>query len=123
MRDGTAQEILKKARDLIKDGKEVSVRIVPEPDNHYDSKAIALQCNVDSKWQRIGYIVREALDCVHQALSSRKIDSVHFVWVKYLLTFPRSGPVYFAGIDICILSTTMNVCKPFTIVGHSPLQW
>ena len=38
----------------------------PEPNNQYDSKAIAFVCNIDEKWQRIGYIVRKSLDHVHK---------------------------------------------------------
>ena len=43
--------------------------IEPEPDNQFDSKAIAFKCR---KWQRIGYIVRKALDEVHTALTQEK---------------------------------------------------
>ena len=44
----------------------MQVDLVPEPENPQDSKAIAFKCKVDGKWCVIGYVVREALDVVHQ---------------------------------------------------------
>ena len=89
---------------------EVPVKIVPEPDKQYDSKAIAFQCKVDGKWQKIGYIVREALDNVHRALM-QKIISVKFAWVKYLVISMRYGPGY-AGINIAIDGEwSQEVCR------------
>ena len=99
--DPNAQDTLQKVRDLLREGKDVRVKIIPEPENRYDSKAIAFQCYIESKWIRIGYIVQEALDDVHQALSTGSIISVSFSWVKYLITWP-SAPGYFAGIDITV---------------------
>ena len=51
-------------------------------------------------WQRIGYIVREALDVVYDALNNNLITSVNFAWAKYMLSWTRSGPGYYAGINI-----------------------
>jgi len=48
-------------------GANVSVKIEPEPTNPYDSKAICFKCFVGGLWCRIGYIVREVLDEVHEA--------------------------------------------------------
>ena len=62
-----AQEVLRKVSTLLEQGEQVPVKVIPEPDNQYDSKAITFQCKVDSKWHKIGYIVREALDDVHRA--------------------------------------------------------
>ena len=39
----------------------------------------------DGKWHKIGYIVREALDNAHRAQMQKKIISVNFVLVKYLV--------------------------------------
>ena len=55
------QEALKRAADLIDLGESVQVKLVPEPDNPYDSKAISFQCKVDSKWCLIGYAVSGGL--------------------------------------------------------------
>ena len=35
-------------------------------------------CNVDGNWTRIGYVVREALDCLHTVLAAKKIVYVKF---------------------------------------------
>ena len=53
---------------LLEQGKQVPVKIVPQPDNQYDSKVITFRCKVDSMWHKIRYMVREALDDVHRAL-------------------------------------------------------
>ena len=99
--DHHAQETLSKVVQLQKTGV-VSVRLKPEPENTHDSKAIAIQCLVDEEWHRIGYIVREALDEVHNALNQEKIVNVSFSWVKYLVVWQRSGPGFYAGVDITI---------------------
>ena len=59
------------------------VKVVPEPSNPYDSRAISFQCQLQQKWHTIGYVVREVCDSVHDALSSNSIVSVQFAWVKY----------------------------------------
>ena len=76
------------------------MNIYPEPDNPYDAKAIAFKCWVNDEWHRIGYIVREALDSVHNEIASHSITKVKFTWAKYLITWMRSGPGYYAGINI-----------------------
>ena len=86
----------------MEEGATVPVKIVHEHDNPYDSKAIAFMCQLDNKWQRIGYVVRECLDHVHEAIASNKIVSVMFSWVKYLVCWSRCGPGYYAGIDVTI---------------------
>lgn len=47
-------------------------------------------------------IVRECLDHVHSALAGHRIMSVHFSWVKYLVCWTRSGPGFYAGVNIAI---------------------
>lgn len=83
---------LEKAVSLIQQGENVAVKLVPEPDNLYDSKAIAFHCKVDGSWCLIGYVVREVLDTVHQAIKEKKIIYSKFVWVKYRVVWLRSGP-------------------------------
>ena len=51
-------------------GEAVPVKIEAEPKKPYDSKAI---CMVDGSWCRIGYIVREVLDEVHEAIADGHI--------------------------------------------------
>lgn len=67
----------------------VPVNIYPEPNNCYDSKAIAFKCWLEDDWHRIGYIVKEALDAVHEARDNDEIMNVSFKWARY-----------YAGINI-----------------------
>lgn len=73
-----------------------------EPENPIDSKAIAFRCQIGDEWHTIGYTVREALDPVHTAIQNQDIISVRFSWVNYLVSWSRSGPGYYAGINITI---------------------
>ena len=50
----------------------------------------------DGKWHKIGYVVKEALDDVHVALSSNAISDVK----KFRIDFYRSGPAFYAAVDI-----------------------
>ena len=78
----------------------VPVRVIHEPDNPVDAQALAFQCQLDGVWHCIGYVVKEALDAVHDAIKKNQIVSVKFQWIKFLLCFPRSGPGYYASINI-----------------------
>ena len=108
------QTALEKAAKLMHQGTSVPVKLVPEPDNKYDSKAIAFHCELDGKWYSIGYIVREALDAVHKAIKKTTIHFVKFAWVKYRVVWMRSGPGFYAGIDIAL-----NGKWPQIVVQHA----
>ena len=90
-----SQEVLKTV-SMIGDQSTVPVELCLEKDNPYDSRAIAFRCYGTT----IGYVVREALDSVHAAIADKKIVYVKFAWVKYLVSWPRSGPGFYAGINI-----------------------
>ena len=105
-KDAMAQQTLERAYDLIS---QVPVELKPEPHNPKDSKAIAFMCRLDEKPYRIGYVVREALSDVHEAIASNSIVSVEFAWVKYLTTWTISGPGWFAGIKITRNGSWSNV--------------
>ena len=93
--------MLEKANTLLQAGNNVKVGVFPEPTNPVDSKAIAIKCLLDDhQWYRIGYIVREILDDVNDALASNAITEVKFGWLKYRIDFKRSGPGFYAAIDI-----------------------
>ena len=96
-RDKKQQEALEKAFCARENGEIVQVKIEPEPTNPYDSKAI---CKVEGTWCRIGYIVREVLNEVHQALRENNILYVRFAWVKFLLHWTKYGPGFYAGVFI-----------------------
>ena len=51
------QYVLQRARDIKASGSHVPVKLVHEPRNPCDSRAIAFMCEVDRKWQTIGYVV------------------------------------------------------------------
>jgi len=101
-RSNESQDALKRVLDLRDSGVQVPVQVCREPSNPVDSRAIAFQCKLNSKWITIGYVVREALEVLHKALQDKSILNVTFAWVKYLVTWSRSGPGYYAGIDITI---------------------
>lgn len=92
------QECLKHISQIRSEGGEVLCRVKPEPNNPYDSQAIAFESKVDEAWQVIGYVVREALDEVHETLAAKKILGVSFDWVKYQLYWRAPG--WYAGISI-----------------------
>ena len=95
-----AQEVLRYTSEQLHNGNVVPVKIFPEPSNQYDNKAIAFKCWMNDDWHTIGYIVSEALDTVHDALNNNLITGVNFAWAKYMLSWIRSGPGYYAGINI-----------------------
>ena len=76
--DFHAQNILRSVSQLLAKGDVVPVNIYPEPNNCYDSKAIAFKCWLEDDWHRIGYIVKEALDAVHEARDNDEIINVFF---------------------------------------------
>ena len=98
----TSQATLKAITEHAGDTKQIPVMICPEPENPVDSEAIAFRARVSGKWHTIGYVVREALPHVHTALQGNKITSVAFSWVKYMVQWTRSGPGYYAGINVTV---------------------
>ena len=100
--DTNAQALFSRVSQILHGGGGVDVRVSPEPDNPYDSQAIAFQCHIDRKWQRIGYVVRECLSHVHEAIQEKRLLSVKFSWAKYLVCWARSGPGFYAGIDLTV---------------------
>lgn len=94
------QRALRKGRDILRSGQAVPVAIVHEPSNPRDSKALAFVCTLEDKKHTIGYIIREVLDEVHLAISNGSIVSVKVAWIRYITDWTRSGPGFFAGINI-----------------------
>lgn len=68
--------------------------------NKKDSRAIAFKCYIRDKWHVIGYIVREALDDVHDTLRNNALTEVKFPWTQYVIDWPQSGGGFYAGIRI-----------------------
>lgn len=97
-KEGRYQHILSMASKKIKQGQAVSVKLQKEPDNVKDSRAIAFVCNANCQWERIGYVVREALDAVCHAMDNNLINEVRFDWIKYIVHFKNPG--WYAGVAI-----------------------
>ena len=93
------QNALRSARDVMQRGHTVPVSLVKEPLNPRDSEAVAFKCQLDGKWQTIGYVIRELLKEVRHAMDTAKITAVEFAWISYITDW-HSGPGYFAGIYI-----------------------
>ena len=72
-KEGPYQERLAEGNRLIRLGETVPVRLTPEPSNPFDAKLIAFECQVNGKWGRIGYIVKDILDEVMKHYLRRKL--------------------------------------------------
>ena len=55
--------------DLVDNGVSVGVRLICEPNNPIDAKAISFQCYYGGSWVIIIYILHEILDDVHFPLT------------------------------------------------------
>ena len=83
-------------------GETVPVKLLPEPLNPVDTQAVAFICELNGEWRQIGYVVQEALSDVNEALKKQLIVDTRFNWVKYITSWKRSGPGWYAGIDITV---------------------
>ena len=99
-RDPGCQEVLALAAKRMREGQSINVILCPEPHNKYDAKAIAFVIVENDISKRVGYVVREALDNVHEAMKKEEILKVEVKCIKYLLHWSRSGPGWYAAIDI-----------------------
>ena len=98
LRETSYQSILRVVSERLHKNEDVPVKLVPEPNNPYDNKAFAFMCTVDGGQHRIGYVVRECLDAVHDALSKGLLKSTKFAWCKYR---PFNGNLgFYAAVNI-----------------------
>ena len=110
------QEILVAANLQRRNGEEVHVRLTPEPTNCYDSEAIAFECKTststdsENKWERIGYLVSEVTQDVHEAIRSNSILSVQFDWIRFITHWSRSKPGWYCGIRISRVGPWSKTC-------------
>ena len=109
-KDNDHQETLRATSGLLREGSDVPVRLRPEPDNPVDANAIAFECQIGSDWKRIGYVVRDILMEVHEAITKQNIISVKIAWIKYLLCWKNSGPGFYAGINVSICGSWSPKC-------------
>ena len=99
--DPTYQDCLKTVSGLLQAGTTLSVKVILEPNNPFDSRGLAFQCLIDSKWQVTGYLIKELCDIVHEAIADGSIISVRFAWVRYKVV-RTTEPGYYAAIDITL---------------------
>ena len=96
------QNALAQVSKYLSKGETVPVKLLPEPLNPVDTQAVAFVCELNGEWKPIGYVVREALDDVNEGLKKQLIVETKFNWVKYITSWKRSGPGWYAGIDITV---------------------
>ena len=53
---------------------------------------------------------QRGLDHVHAALQEKRILSVKLAWAKYMVCWSRSGPGFYAGINISLNGEYSVVC-------------
>ena len=99
-KSGEYQNILSKAKKELSLNQPVPVRLMLEPNNPMDNKAIAFECYMQGKWMRVGYVIRELTEEVHDALSKNEIVNVGFQWIHYMFKGFASGPGFYAGIQV-----------------------
>ena len=74
------------------------MKLEREPSNPYDCNAIAFMCQAEKDWERIGYVVSEALIDMNEMISNNKILKVYFSWIKYIVYYKQPG--WYAGITV-----------------------
>ena len=119
------QETLALAANIIQAGQEIPVQLQKEPNNPVDTRAIVFECKVDDKWERIGYVVREALDEVHDAIDRNLIWKVNCDWVIHCPISKRQGSRSLtAGSGQNMLcSVILNGSIIFVLGGVSSRNW
>ena len=99
-KDPHIQEVLSLVSKELKQGRCVNVELVKEPTNPVDSLAVAFMCTLENKKEKLGYVVREALDAVHSALNNDEIVFANVAWARFLIHWSRSGPGWYAGVSV-----------------------
>lgn len=99
-RDTHSQVALRTACVRMASGWTIPVRMRPEPTNIVDSQAIVFECELNGKWDKVGYVVTDILSEVHAAIRANLIISVNIKCIKYGTHWTRSGPGYLAGISV-----------------------
>ena len=98
LKENRYQELLAIASKKMKQSEVIPVKLQKEPDNQYDAQAIAFMCKAESTFERIGYVVKEALPDVHKAMDENKVLQVKFDHIKFVVHYKRPG--WYAGITI-----------------------
>ncbi len=77
------------------------MRLSPEPNNAYDSHAVAFECEVAGPgcWKVFGYVPKELCDFVLSAIDKGEILNVEFSWIKYKIV-RSTGPGYYTAVKV-----------------------
>lgn len=73
--DPCYQEGLVLAKQKIKNGEMVEVKLEKQTDDPYDANAVAFMGKTKSTWERIGYVVSEALPDVIEVITNQSTGS------------------------------------------------
>ena len=76
----------------------VSAKLEAEPNNPYDSNAIAVFIDYGSNWVKIGYIAKELTRFIHPLLANGNIVTVNVKHIKFCIVYMRVG--YYITINI-----------------------
>ncbi|SMN01539.1 hypothetical protein SPONN_2618 [uncultured Candidatus Thioglobus sp.] len=114
-KDINYQTALQRASDIMNNGsmEAVPVRLTKEPNNPKDSMAVAFECLLEDEWKTIGYVVKEVVVEVNEAIRDHLVLSVKFAWIKFLICWTKSGPGFYAGINISKRGTWSRTVKRF----------
>ena len=88
------QRHTEKAFDLMKTfgSHHIQVKLVPEPQNTFDSKAIAVTLQYDNTgYHRVGYIPRELTKFIHEFFATHDILECHLRSINFRTTFMLIG--------------------------------
>ena len=111
------QEVLTEVCDRLQRGITVKVQLIPEPTNKYDNRAIKFVCDLDGQQHTIGYVVRECLNEVHQAIEKSSITRVEFAWVQFR-SYRGSIPRYYAAVSVTSNCGWSNTVKRSASTFH-----
>lgn len=76
------QSTLKKCREILCAKGEVALRVKTEPENIRDSNAIIVEAQLNSQWDRIGYIPKEKVPKFTSAMRNNELQDVKFKNIK-----------------------------------------
>ena len=123
---------MKEIRDRRELGEDFVVKLIPEPENVADSRAIRFGVNIDGTWRTIGYVVREIVEEIHSAIETNSIVSTEFAWVKYKLW--KKAPGYYVAVTITNklsvaseevghASSRVHRSRPPVVFAYTVLKW
>lgn len=95
MKEEKYQHILANTALAKRNKVKVKARMLPEPNNPVDAKAIAFQIltETENKWERVGY-------ALHREILAKNIVAVELEWIKFITHWHHSNPGWYCGIKI-----------------------